>query len=94
MTGQAVLTEEAVRRLDGRLVVAVDSDGATYFKRLRLTHDSLVILESLNPDGTTPAELFSLDPDDRLPCVTHVLPVVGVLFELPDPASVRIASGH
>jgi hypothetical protein len=86
ITGQAAPNEEAVRRLDGHLVVAVDSDGATYFKRLRLTHNSLVILESLNPDGATPAELFSLNPDDKLPCLTHVLPVVGVLFELPDQA--------
>jgi len=67
-----------------RLVVAVDDNGATYFKRLRSSRESLVILESLNPDGTTPAELLSLDGASGLARLTHVLPVIGVLFELPN----------
>jgi hypothetical protein len=84
MTRDALSPEEAVRQFDGRLVVAVDQDGAKYFKRLRRAEDSFVILESLNPDGSTSAELMTLNSDEvRLPRLTHVLPVVGVLFELP-----------
>jgi hypothetical protein len=84
MTRDALSPEEAVRQFDGRLVVAVDQDGAKYFKRLRRAEDSFVILESLNPDGSTSAELMTLSSDElRLPRLTHVLPVVGVLFELP-----------
>jgi hypothetical protein len=74
---------ETLKRLEGRLVVAVDSEGERYFKRLRV-HANLVVLESLNPDGTTPAQLLSLDGSNGLPTLTDLLEVVGVLFEVPD----------
>lgn len=77
---------ETLKRLEGRLVVAVDSEGERYFKRLRV-HANLVILESLNPDGTTPAQLLSLDGSNGLPTLTDLLEVVGVLFEVPDQGS-------
>ena len=64
------------------MVIAVDENGARYFKRIR-RHGSLVVLESLNPDGTTPAELLSLDGVLALPKLTGLLTVAGVLFELP-----------
>ncbi len=70
----------------GRLVVAVDDAGARYFKRLRV-HNKLVVLESLNPDGTTPAQLLSLDGSHDLPKLTNLLEVVGVIFEIPEQAS-------
>ncbi|MCC8978556.1 AAA family ATPase [Bradyrhizobium acaciae] len=76
---------ETLKRMEGRLVVAVDETGERYFKRLRL-HGSLVVLESLNPDGTTAAQLLSLDGSHGLPKLTNLLEVVGVLFELPDQA--------
>jgi hypothetical protein len=73
---------DTIKRLDGRLVVAVDESGARYFKRLR-ARPPLAILESLNPDGTTAAELLSLDGSLPFPKLTDLLEVVGILFELP-----------
>jgi len=40
-------------------------------------------LESLNPDGTTAAEVLSFDGSLGLPKITHALEVIGVLFDLP-----------
>jgi len=84
ITGEALNADQAVGRLDGRIAVVVDENGTTYFKRVRRANPVLVILESLNPDGTTPAELLSLDGSGGLPRLTHALPVVEVLFELPN----------
>lgn len=83
ITRDVMRPEDAVRQLDGRLVVAVDSDGTKYFKRLRRSREPYVILESLNPDGTASAELMTLAGTGDLPRLDRVLPVVGVLFELP-----------
>jgi hypothetical protein len=83
MTRDALPPETAVRQLEGRLVVAVDDNGVTYFKRMRCMHRSFVVLESLNSDDGTSAELLSLDGSAGLPRLAHALPVVGVLFELP-----------
>jgi hypothetical protein len=77
---------DALIRLEGRLVVAVDDEGARYFKRLRV-HGNLIVLESLNPDGTTPAQLLSLDGSNGLSKLVDLLEVVGVLFEIPDQGS-------
>ena len=65
------------------LVIAFDENGARYFKRLR-RHGSIIVLESLNPDGTTPAELLSLDGANELPKLTELFSVAGVLFDLPE----------
>jgi hypothetical protein len=75
--------EETLQRLDKHLVVAVDDTGARYFKRLQV-RKPFAILESLNPDGTTAAELLSLDTSGTFPKLTDLLEVVGILFELPD----------
>jgi hypothetical protein len=89
LEGQFLLTRgrpikaDAVTTLDGRLVVGIDEDGARYFKRLRC-HGKLVVLESLNPDGSTAAEVLSLDGSHGLPKLTEALEVIGVLFELPN----------
>ncbi len=77
--------DAALKRLDGRLVIAVDESGARYFKRLRVRLP-FAILESLNPDGTTAAELLSLDGSLGFPKLTDLLEVTGILFELPDAA--------
>lgn len=71
----------AIRRLDKRLVVAIDKAGARYFKRLHVK-TPLAVLESLNPDGTTAPELLSLDSAQPFPELSELLEVVGVLFEL------------
>jgi hypothetical protein len=89
LEGQFLITRppqpaaDTVHQLDQRLVVAVDSTGARYFKRLHV-RPPLVILESLNPDGTTAAELLSLDPAQPFAQLSELLEVVGILFELPE----------
>ncbi|MCH8113723.1 MAG: hypothetical protein IH905_17520, partial [Proteobacteria bacterium] len=82
ITREATTTIEQVKALDGRPVVAIDEDGTRYFKRLRC-RGALAVLESLNPDGTTGAELLSFDGTQGLPKLVQALEVVGVLFELP-----------
>lgn len=76
------LTVAGIAQADGHLVIAVDESGARYFKRFR-PHGTLVVLESLNPDGTSAAELLSLRGEAGFPRLTTLLEVVGVLFELP-----------
>jgi len=83
MTNNKPIKANEITTLDGRLIVAIDEDGARYFKRLRC-HSPLVVLESLNPDGLTPAELLCLDESHSLPRLVEALEVVGVLFELPN----------
>lgn len=68
---------------DGRLVIGIDSDGGSYFKRFRSERSGIFILESLNPDGTASAEILSIDGRDGIPQLKHILPVLGVLFEIP-----------
>jgi hypothetical protein len=82
ITHSVTFDEVQIKRKEGRLVIAVDDHGARYFKRLRL-HGPFVVLESLNPDGTTPAELLSLDGTSGLATLTGLLEVRGILFELP-----------
>jgi|307.fasta_scaffold531696_1 hypothetical protein len=53
--------------MDGRLAIAVDGSGGFYFKRMRVL-GTIVVLESVNSDGTTP----------------DILKVAGVLSELPN----------
>lgn len=82
MTKPKVLDASTLLLLDGQLAIAVDDSGTRYFKRLR-NHHPIVVLESLNPDGTTAAELLTLDGTLGLPKLVAVMEVVGVLFELP-----------
>ena len=87
LNGQFLITRDVtttiheLKALDGRPVVAIDEDGTRYFKRLRC-HGDLVVLESLNQDGTTAAELLSFGGALGLPKLTHALEVIGVLFDL------------
>jgi hypothetical protein len=83
ITQSVILTNASLHEMDGHLVIAVDESGARYFKRLR-RHSALVVLESLNPDGSAPGELLSLEGELGLPRLTGLLEVVGVLFELPN----------
>jgi AAA domain len=82
ITSEVTKTIQEIKALDGRPVVAIDEDGTRYFKRLRC-HGDMVVLESLNQDGSTAAELLSFDGGRGLPKLTHALEVIGVLFELP-----------
>ena len=84
ITGKVVdANSSEISRLDGRPIVAVDAEGCRYFKRLRLTHHGFVVLESLNPDGSFSAELLSLGEKSPFPKLDKVLPVLGILFEIP-----------
>jgi SOS-response transcriptional repressor LexA len=82
ITREATTTREQVKAVDGRPVVAIDEDGTRYFKRLRCRGD-FVVLESLNQDGTTAAELLSFEGTQGLTKLAQVLEVIGVLFDLP-----------
>ena len=82
ITREAITTIEQVKSLDGRPVVAIDEDGTRYFKRLHCKGD-VAVLESLNQDGTTAAELLSFNSAQGLPILAQALEVIGVLFDLP-----------
>lgn len=83
IAGERVAGAAELSRLDSRLVIAVDGDGGCYFKRLRVARGGMAVLESLNPDGTCPSELMSLDGEGGFPKLESAYVVRGVLFELP-----------
>lgn len=74
-----------LRRLDGRPVIALDSNQQWFFKRLRLTDSDLVILESLDGGGEYGPEVLWLEGADSSSRRTlkAVRAVLGVLFERP-----------
>lgn len=82
LLGERVTSAQELRRLDGRPVIALDSDDARYFKRLRLVGDDLVILESLDGGGEYPPEVL-WRPGSGARSVKEVWEVLGVLFSLP-----------
>jgi hypothetical protein len=82
MTQPIGMTSAAMTQMDGRLVIAVDENGVRYLKRFR-PKGALIVLESLNPDGTAPAELLSFQGEQGLPRLVQLLEVVGILFEMP-----------
>lgn len=76
-----VSTLSSLKQQDGKPVIAIDSDGARYFKRLRIGSDR-IILESLATDGAFgPVVLHFPGSPER--SVASVWPVLGVLFEIP-----------
>jgi hypothetical protein len=88
LNGQFIMTQPirvmsgAMTQMAGRLVIAVDENGARYLKRFR-PRGPIIVLESLNPDGTAPAELLSLQGEQGFPVLAELLEVIGILFELP-----------
>ncbi len=81
ITRLETIDERTLARLEGALVIAVDENGAKYFKRLR-RRDDLISLESANSDARTPSELLSLQGHGR-PGLANLFSVAGVLFEEP-----------
>lgn len=81
ITRREDIEETTLRRLNGRLVIAIDESGARYFKRLR-RRSNLIVLESANSDTTTDSEVLSLGGADY-PMLVNLLSVNGVLFEEP-----------
>jgi len=80
--GQPIGAGNGLAAFAGRPVVAEDSDGAHYFKRLRILPGNQVVLESLDSGG-------DYDPIILAPhgsagnALKRLWPVAGVLFELP-----------
>lgn len=68
-------------RLDGKPVIAMDSDGAQFFKRLRLMSPTMVILESLDAGGLYPPHVLAISDGHAALSLKKVWPVCGVIFE-------------
>jgi len=73
---------EACKKLEGQPVIAEDSSGSRYFKRLRSGGEGVVILESLEIGGDFPPIVLADKPGSALRIQT-IWPVLGVLFERP-----------
>jgi hypothetical protein len=88
LNGQYIIIEkqlsaaDALKTLDGKPVIACDTDDNRYFKRLRIGKDRIV-LESMDSGGDYAPIILSL-PGQGVNCLEHVWPVAGVLFELPN----------
>lgn len=81
IVGKQIPASDAVMGLNGKPVIASDTDGNRYFKRLRVGQDRIV-LESLDSAGDFPPVILDL-PDGGSNSLHQVWPVAGVLFELP-----------
>ena len=79
--GDPVSPKDAEKTLDGRPVIAEDSDQSRYFKRLRVESNN-IILESLEIGGDFPPILLA-KATGLLKHLAKVWPVLGVLFEKP-----------
>jgi SOS-response transcriptional repressor LexA len=88
LNGQYLIVEkqlsgmEAIRKLDGKPVIASDTDNHRYFKRLRVGKDR-VVLESMDSGGDYAPVILEM-PGKGSNCLEQVWPVAGVLFELPN----------
>ena len=71
----------AVRQLDGRPVIAEDSENCAFFKRLRVFDSQSVVLESLDNSGLEGPIILSVDSRGSDPQLTRVREVVGVIFD-------------
>jgi energy-coupling factor transporter ATP-binding protein EcfA2 len=76
-----VLFKDAEKKLNGRPIIAEDSNQSRYFKRLRVDANN-IILESLEIGGDFPPILLA-NTSGLLTHLTMVWPVLGVLFEKP-----------
>jgi hypothetical protein len=74
--------KEALKMLDGKPIIAADTDDKLYFKRLRVTASDLIVLESLDSGGDYEPVVLSA-PGIGKNCLERVWPVAGILFELP-----------
>ena len=89
LDGQFILVEspscepDRLVKSNGSLVLAIDEDGGHYFKRLRVPDSEIVVLESLDLSGRESSILLGRQPGNR-PALVEIIPVVGVLFELPE----------
>jgi hypothetical protein len=82
MVKNEAIDKAALPTLEGQLVIVFSSSGATYFKRLRIKGD-FVVLESANSDFASGTELLTIDPAPGYEAVQQIWTVRGVLFEDP-----------
>ena len=73
--------QSALAQLDGKPVIAEDSDDCAFFKRLRYMPPSRVILESLDKSGSEGLIPLSVNPKGPSPHLTGIREVVGVIFD-------------
>ena len=72
---------KAVCELDGRPVIAEDSEECAFFKRLRLLDSGSVVLESLDKTGSEGLIPLSVHSGDAGPKLQRIREVVGVVFD-------------
>ena len=72
---------KALGELDGRPVIAEDSEDCAFFKRLRILDAKSVVLESLDKTGSEGPVLLSVDQEGSGPVLTRLREVVGVVFD-------------
>ena len=73
--------QSALAELNGKPVIAEDSEDCAFFKRLRSVHPSRVILESLDKSGSEGLIPLSVDSKGPNPYLTSIREVVGVVFD-------------
>ena len=71
----------ALRELDGKPVIAEDSEECAYFKRLRVFGPKSIMLESLDKTGVEGLIRLSADSAGPDPVLTRIREVVGVIFD-------------
>ena len=72
---------KALIELEGKPVIAEDSEDCAFFKRLRVLDAKSVILESLDKTGSEEMVRLSTDPEQPGPMLVRVREVVGVVFD-------------
>ena len=72
---------KALEELDGKPVIAEDSEGCAFFKRLRVLDGKSVILLSMDKTGSDEMVRLSTDPEQPGPMLVGVREVVGVVFD-------------
>ncbi len=77
-----ITAAEALKTLDGKPIIAADTDDNQYFKRLRIAGTDRIVLESLDSGGDY-GPIVLAPPGMGTTCLKRVWPVAGVLFELP-----------
>lgn len=75
--------QDALKILDGKPIIAADTEDNRYFKRLRLASSDRIVLESLDSGGDYGPVVLS-HPGKGKNCLARVWPVAGILFELPN----------
>ena len=72
---------KALNELDGKPVIAEDSEDCAFFKRLRVIDTKSVILESMDKTGSEGLVRLSTDPEEPGPMLVGIREVVGVIFD-------------